>query len=111
MEADPTHGLRDDELADLARLADGTLPAARREEVEARVAASPRLASIVERQGVALDALHDTAATGAPARLRAGVERRRGTGRTAARGRSRTVIGGALAAAAVVVLALVLALP
>jgi anti-sigma factor RsiW len=111
MESEPTHGLSDDELADLARLVDGTLPADRRPEVEARVAASPRLASIVERQGVALDALRGTAGTGAPARLRAQVERRRGTGRAAARGPGRTVIGGAIAAAAVVVLALVLALP
>src|SRR4051794_41742622 len=100
MESDPTHGLSDAELADLARLADGTLPAERRPDVEARVAASPRLASIVERQGAALQALHGTAATGAPARLRAGVERRRGTGRGAARGDRRTVIGGGVAAPA-----------
>ena len=59
MEPDPTNGLSDDELADLARLVDGTLPADRRAEVEARVAASPQLSSIVERQGVALDALRD----------------------------------------------------
>ena len=50
MEPEPTHGLSDDELADLARLVDGTLPADRRAEVEARVAASPQLSSIVERQ-------------------------------------------------------------
>jgi len=42
-EQDPTHGLTDDELADLARLVDGTLPAERRADVEARVAASPQL--------------------------------------------------------------------
>jgi hypothetical protein len=104
MEAEPTHGLSDDELADLARLADGTLPADRRAEVEARVAASPQLSSIVERQRVALDALRGTAETGAPARLRAHVERRHDAGR-AARG-----IGGAIAAAAAV-LALILVLP
>src|SRR4051794_12573064 len=102
MESDPTHGLSDDELADPARLADGTLPAERRPDVEARVAASPQLASIVERQGVALGALRDTAATGAPARLRGGVERSRGTGRAGAHRRGRAVIGGAIAAAAVV---------
>src|SRR4051794_41966594 len=100
MESDPPHGLSDAELADLARLADGTLPAERRPDVEARVAASPQLASIVERQGVALDVLRDTAATGAPARLRAGVERRRGTGRAGAHRRGRGVGGGGVAAAA-----------
>ena len=68
-EREPTEGLSDEQLADLARLADGTLPADRRAEVEARVAASPQLASIVERQRAALEALHGTAETGAPARL------------------------------------------
>ena len=84
MEPEPApNGLSDDELADLARLADGTLPAERRAEVEARVAASPQLSRIVERQGVALEALRGTADIGAPARLRADVERRRGSGRAA----------------------------
>jgi anti-sigma factor RsiW len=109
MEPEPTNGPTDDQLADLARLADGTLPADRRAEVEARVAASPQLSSLVERQQVALEALHRTADTGAPARLRARVDRRR-AGRTAAGGR-RTVVGGALATAAAVALALVLVLP
>ena len=111
MEPEPTNGLSDDQLADLARLADGTLPADRRAEVEARVAASPQLSSIVERQGVALDALRGTADTGAPARLRAQVDRRRGAGRTAGGGRRRVVLGGAIAAAASVALALILVLP
>jgi anti-sigma factor RsiW len=111
MEPDITNGLSDDELADLARLADGTLPAERRAEVEARVAASPQLSSIVERQGAALDALRGTAEIGASARLRAEVDRRRGAGRAAAGGRRRVVIGGAIAAAAAVAVALVLALP
>jgi anti-sigma factor RsiW len=110
METDPTHGLTDDELADLARLADGTLPADRRAEVEARVAASPQLSAIVERQGAALHALRATADTGAPARLRAQVDRRR-AGRASGRGRRQVVIGGAIAAAAAVILALVLVVP
>ncbi len=80
-EREPTEGLSDEQLADLARLADGTLPADRRAEVEARVAASPQLASIVERQRATLEALHGTAETGAPARLRSRVGRRRGAGR------------------------------
>ena len=111
MDPEPTHGLSEDQLADLARLADGTLPADRRAEVEARVAASPQLSSIVERQGVALDALRGAANTGAPARLRAQVDRRRGAGRAAQGGRRRVVVGGAIAVAASVVLALILVLP
>jgi anti-sigma factor RsiW len=114
MEPELTHGLSDDELADLARLADGTLPADRRAEVEARVAASPRLSSIVERQGIALEALRGTAEIGAPARLRAHVDRRRGAGRAGRGGRRRVMIrpsAAAVAAVAAVVLALILVLP
>src|SRR5215210_5758076 len=111
MEPEPTNGLSDEQLADLARLVDGTLPAGRRAEVEARVAASPELSSIVERQGVALNALRGTADIGAPARLRAQVDRRRGARRSAAGGRRRILIGGAIAAAASVLLALSLVLP
>ena len=68
--------LTDDELADLARLADGTLPPERRAEVEARVAASPELTEMVAAQGVTLQALRATTDIGAPASLRARVERR-----------------------------------
>ena len=111
MEPDPTIGLSDDELADLARLVDGTLPPDRRAEVEARVAASPQLSSIAKRQGVALDALHGTASTGAPARLRARVERRQRGGEVHEGGRGRIAIGGAIAAAVAVALAAILVLP
>src|SRR5215208_8308 len=112
MQPDPTHGISDDELADLARLADGTLPPERRAEVEARVAASPQLARIAERQAVALAALRSTADTGAPVRLRSRVERRAAGGDRAARRRPRRmVLGGAFAAVAAVALALVLVLP
>jgi anti-sigma factor RsiW len=113
MEPEPelTAGLSDDELADLARLADGTLPAERRAEVEARVAASPQLSRIVERQAVALEALQGTADTGAPARLHAEVDRRRGVGNTAGRRRRKFSLRGPLAAAAVVAFALILVLP
>jgi anti-sigma factor RsiW len=111
MEPELTNGLSDEELADLARLADGTLPADRRAEVEARVAASPQLSSIVARQGIALEALRGTAEIGAPARLRAHVDRRRGASR-ASRGTSRrVVIGRSIAAVAAVGLALILVLP
>src|SRR5688500_502152 len=105
MEPEDTHGLSDDELADLARLADGTLPADRRAEVEARVAASPRLSSILARQGIALEALRGTADIGAPARLRADVERRRGP-RVVRPKRRRIVIVQSIAAAVAVALAL-----
>ena len=108
MESESTNGLTDEQLADIARLVDGTLPAERRAELEARMTDSPQLSSIVERQGVALDALHSTVDTGAPARLRAQVGRRRGARRAGAR---RPVIGGAIAAAAVVALTLALVLP
>jgi hypothetical protein len=112
MEPDPTHGLNDDELADLARLADGTLPPDRRDQLEARVAASPQLTRIVERQRVALAALRSTADTGAPVRLRSHVERRAAGGaRRAREGRRRLFVGGAAATVAAVALALVLVLP
>jgi anti-sigma factor RsiW len=109
MEPELTNGLSDDELADLARLADGTLPAERLAEVEARVAASPQLSSIVARQRFALNALHGAADESAPARLHARVSRRREP-RTVG-GRRRVVMGGALAAAASAAIALILVLP
>jgi hypothetical protein len=111
MEPEETHGLSDDELADLARLADGTLPADRRAEVEARVAASPQMSSILARQSIALEALRGTADIDAPARLRADVERRRGPSRAVRPERRRIVIVQSIAAAAAVALALILVLP
>jgi hypothetical protein len=108
MDSHSTNGLNEEQLADLARLVDGTLPADRRAELEARMAESPQLSSIVDRQELAMDALRGTSEVGAPARLRARVERRGGT----AKGRRRpALIGGALAAASATALALVLALP
>jgi hypothetical protein len=108
-EPELTDGLTNDEMADLVRLADGTLPAERRVEVEARVAASPQLSRLAERQGVALEALRGTANTGAPARLRAEVERRRVSGRSSARSLKRVRITRALSAATAAGLALILA--
>lgn len=103
--------LSDDELADLARLADGTLPDECRADVEARVAASPELAHIVERQTVALKALARTTDTGAPARLRADIERPRGSRRLAGRPRRTLPLRGALVAAVAAALALAFVLP
>jgi hypothetical protein len=104
MEPDPVNELTDDQLADLARMVDGTLPASRREELEAQFPA------LVERQNIALSALRGTADTGAPARLRANVERAQGKGRSRDTRRFR-LAGGVVAVAAAAVLALVLVLP
>src|SRR3954452_21005885 len=57
MTTDPTFEPTDEQLADLARLADGTLPAERRAEVEAQVAGSPELARMLANQTVARDAV------------------------------------------------------
>jgi anti-sigma factor RsiW len=99
------------ELAELSALADGTLDAGRREEVRARIEASPELSALYERELRVVNALHAAgAADRAPARLRARIEARR-PGRT--RRASRRVIygGGLVAALGAVVLALVLVLP
>jgi hypothetical protein len=99
------------ELADLSALADGTLDPARKADVEARIAASPELSALYERERRVVDALHQARATErAPAALRARIEAARPSG--AARARRRfAYAGGAVAALAAVVLALVLALP
>ena len=60
--SDPGSQLSERELAELTALADGTLPADRRPEVEARVAASPELRELLarQRQSLALtEALED----------------------------------------------------
>jgi hypothetical protein len=84
------------ELAELSALADGTLPANRRAEVQARIAASPELSALYERERRVVAALHQARASDrAPAALRARIE--------ASRPKP--------AALAAVALALVLALP
>ncbi len=99
------------ELADLSALADGTIDPARRANVEARIAASPELSALYERERRVVDALHQVRATErAPARLRAKIEASRPTRATAARRRF-AYAGAGVAALAAVVLALVLALP
>jgi anti-sigma factor RsiW len=94
---------------DLAALADGSLPAARRVRVERAVAASPELQAIVAAQRRALAAIDDAAAEQAPAALRARLElmsgpRRRGVTERPRQARSpfrpvRLLPVGALAAA------------
>src|SRR4051794_4566051 len=107
MASDPHNDLSDEELADLARLADGTLSAERRAEVEARAAASPELSRALETQAVAVDALQRANRDpGAPARLRAQLER--GQSRRSRRRPDAWTWRGALAAGAAAVLALAL---
>lgn len=101
----------DEQLADLARLADGTLPADRRAGVEQEVAASPALTDALRRQGVAMEALRGTAEIGAPARLRADIDRRRpGSGKRRS-SRVTSARGALVGAVATALLAAVLILP
>jgi len=104
--------LSSEEMAELAALADGTLPPGRRAEVEARVAASPELRQLFERQRRAVLASQGLAAEEVPASLRAAVEARRsGLGVKPGRARRlvpRAALAGAAAGAAAVVAAIVL---
>jgi hypothetical protein len=99
------------ELAELSALADGTLDPARRPEVEARIAASPELSALYERERRVVEALHHARSTErAPERLRARIEAARPPRTVVAR--RRFAYAGSLAAAlAAVALALVLVAP
>jgi len=99
------------ELADLSALADGTIDPRRRTEVEARIAASPELTALYERERRVVELVHDANATvRAPAALRARIEASRPS--RPVRARRRMVYGGSLVGAlAAAVLALVLLLP
>jgi anti-sigma factor RsiW len=104
--------LSSEEMAELAALADGSLPAERRAEVEARVAASPELRELLERQRRAVLAAQTLAAEEVPASLQATVEARR-RALAAGRGRARRlgpriVLAGAAAVTAAVLGAIVL---
>jgi anti-sigma factor RsiW len=104
--SDAISGLSERELADLSALADGTLPAERRAAVEARVAASPELRELVERQRRSLAATQALAGEPAPESLRATVEAR-ARPRDRQRDRARWLVprlglAGALAAAVAV---------
>lgn len=92
----------DRDLADVAALADGSLPEERRAEVERRVAASPELSASLERQRRTVQAVHAAAAP-APAGLRARVERLREPRRRPL-GIAAGLAGAAAAAAALVLL-------
>jgi anti-sigma factor RsiW len=99
------------EMAELTALADGSLPAERRQAVEARVAASPELRELVERQRRAVAATQILASEPVPASLRGTIEGRLrgGEGRRAPRPRfaPRLALGGVAAAAAAVAVTLV----
>ena len=91
-------------MADLSALADGTLPADRRAEVEARVAASPELQELLDRQRHSLVATQAISDEEVPASLQAAVEshRRRRERPAWARPVPRLAVAGAAVAAAAV---------
>jgi anti-sigma factor RsiW len=95
-------------MAELCALADGTLPPERRAEVEARVAASPELQEVLERQRQAVLAAQMLAAEEVPQSLWAAVEARRAP-RARRTGFRRQVPRSALAVAAAVAAAVVAA--
>jgi anti-sigma factor RsiW len=97
--------------AQLAALADGRLPEAEREAVEAKVAASPALQAAVERQRAALSAIAALEPGGAPLELKERIEAERSSPSGRVR-RSRLGLFGAIAgAAAAAVLVVTLVLP
>lgn len=99
------------ELAELSALADGTLDPSRRASVEARIAASPELSALYERERQVVAALHHARESDrAPSALRARIEASRPTRRVATR-RRLAYAGGLAGALAVIALALVLVLP
>jgi len=93
--------------SDLAALADGSLPAERRAEVEARVAASPELQEILERQRQAIHATQALATDEPSTALRAAVEAKRRSPRRRLPA-PRFAFVGAVAAIAAAVAAVVL---
>jgi hypothetical protein len=110
---DPTDTpLSDRERADLAALADDSLPARRRTAIEARLQAQPELRALVDEQRRARDAVRAAALeVAAPVALRARVDADRRAGAPRRR-RRKLALGGAVASvAAAVALALVLTLP
>jgi anti-sigma factor RsiW len=109
---DVTAQLSTEEMADLCALADGTLPVERRAEVEARVAASPELHELLERQRLAVTAAQSLSADEVSESLQAGViAHREGLGSRKRLGRRlvpKLAVAGAAVATAAVVAAVVL---
>jgi anti-sigma factor RsiW len=102
--------LSNEELAELCALADGTLPAERRPEVEARVAASPELRELVDRQRRGALAVQTLSSVEVPSSLQSAVDaERRKSGNRRRPGRvPRLALAGAVAAVAVLVAAVFL---
>jgi len=110
--SDAAARLSEAEMADLCALADGTLPVERRPVVEARIAASPELQALLERQRRAVAATQGLASEPVPASLRGAVEAGRPSRRPRS-GRPRRLLpqiaaAGVLAAVIAVVGAVVL---
>jgi anti-sigma factor RsiW len=103
----------DVDIRDISALADGTLDPARREQVKARIASSPELTALYEREHSVVALLHEARARDrAPVALRERIDR---AAAAHARGRRKPApinrLLGGLVATAVVVVALVLLLP
>lgn len=107
---DPASDLSEREIAELLALTDGTLPAERAAVLEARIAASPELQEMMERQRRAVAATRMLASEPVPDSLRTAVDAHRRTGERRPRLGfvPRFALAGALVAAVVVVLAVVL---
>jgi anti-sigma factor RsiW len=107
----------DADIRDLSALADGTLDPARREQVRARIAASPELSALYERERSVVALLHEARARDrAPMALRERIDRAGARDRVSDRRRAPRVnvvnkLLGGLVATAAVVAALVLLLP
>src|SRR5690242_18919262 len=98
--SDVVSRLSEGDLAELSALAEGTLAGERRAAVEARVAASPELRELVDRQRQALAATRALSADQPSAALRASLRGLRPE-RAVRRRRPRIVIASLAAAAAV----------
>src|SRR5436190_4752063 len=75
--SDAVSSMSERDFADLCALADGSLPAERRAEVEARVAASPELQELVDRQRKAVARTQALESEPVPASLEAAIEKQR----------------------------------
>jgi hypothetical protein len=107
--SDTASGLTERELAELCAFADGTLPPERRADVEARIAASPELSELLERQRSALAATQALSDEAPPPSLVESVEALRSRRRSRApRFMPRLAFVGGLAAVAAIVAAIVL---
>jgi anti-sigma factor RsiW len=106
--SDVASQLSPEELAELCALADGSLPAGRRAEVEARVAASPELQGLLERQRQAVLATRALATDEPSPSLQSAVQPLAARRRPGRRVVPRLAFAGVLAVAAAVVAAVLL---